>query len=485
MATHLSLRTDAFDGPGVFDRHQKVLVPGPNWPNDPRDVQLSTITYPDPDAVRDVVQALKDLQAATTLSPAKTDEDVIYRTVVYRDVGGNDTIFACNPDDPANPDTITLDAAATALTEWYQDDVLVASSTKANVIGTDLEVTWDAVNEWVEIAYVGAGGGGGAVDFAFRTIVVSGEDSVVADAAEDTLELITGANIDITTDAANDTITFSVVDVTTAAFTTIAVQDQPDVVADSPADTLTLIAGDFIDIETDAGSDSIVISCTLSPLGYEAGLYLDLTGSTFHVDLTEVSNWNPATDDSQNNYQFLMQNEGVIQWMDGMAVGMVLDNVAAATMDGTTFEATPGITADCVQLLTWDAAMTGLVAMIDESGDPLILKCVNLDKTQFRASTAEPGLTFGRIYGDISTAAAAATALFVLPTRDMRNLPGFDPDVTKLPGMLDSDSSSAKLDTLENWLKELGGWTAGNLQSIGHDDSTYPAWQDDDDECPA
>lgn len=50
----------------------------------------------------------------------------------------------------------------------------------------------------------------------------------------------------------------------TASFTTFAVSGQSDVVADSTADTLTLIAGTNITITTNAGSDSITINSSAS-----------------------------------------------------------------------------------------------------------------------------------------------------------------------------------------------------------------------------
>lgn len=48
----------------------------------------------------------------------------------------------------------------------------------------------------------------------------------------------------------------------TASFTTIAVSGQSDVVADSTADTLTLVAGSNVTITTNAGTDTITIAST-------------------------------------------------------------------------------------------------------------------------------------------------------------------------------------------------------------------------------
>ena len=52
-------------------------------------------------------------------------------------------------------------------------------------------------------------GGGGTVSEAFKTIAVSGQDNVVADAATDTLTLAAGSGMTITTNASSDTVTFA------------------------------------------------------------------------------------------------------------------------------------------------------------------------------------------------------------------------------------------------------------------------------------
>lgn len=131
----------------------------------------------------------------------------------------------------------------------------------------------------------------------FSTISVSGQSNVVADSSGDTLTLIAGTGIIITTSASGDSITFSsdpaltdLSDVTitsptdgqvlkynagtgqwvngtdlagsgsTNAFSTVSVFAQDNIVADTTSDTLTFAAGSGITITTDAASDTITIT---------------------------------------------------------------------------------------------------------------------------------------------------------------------------------------------------------------------------------
>ena len=55
----------------------------------------------------------------------------------------------------------------------------------------------------------GGGGGGGSVSEAFKTISVAGQSDVVADSATDTLTLVAGSNMTLTTNASGDSITFA------------------------------------------------------------------------------------------------------------------------------------------------------------------------------------------------------------------------------------------------------------------------------------
>lgn len=139
----------------------------------------------------------------------------------------------------------------------------------------------------------------------FGTVSVSGQDSVVAEQDADTLTLVAGAGMTITTDAGTDAITFTPsVDASQVSYTpqyninwtdsedpgqvddalddlaarvqflessgggggnafgTITVSGQSDVVAEQASDTLTLVAGSGISLTTNAGSDSVTITAS-------------------------------------------------------------------------------------------------------------------------------------------------------------------------------------------------------------------------------
>jgi plastocyanin len=115
---------------------------------------------------------------------------------------------------------------------------------------------------------------------------VSGQSNVVADSTTDTLTLVAGSGISITTDAGTDAITItntgSAGEANQNAFSNIAVAGQSTVAADSATDTVTLVAGSGISITTDAGTDTVTITSTVSSgataftgLSDSAGLTVD------------------------------------------------------------------------------------------------------------------------------------------------------------------------------------------------------------------
>jgi hypothetical protein len=101
----------------------------------------------------------------------------------------------------------------------------------------------------------------------FSTISVSGQSDVVADTATDILTIVAGSGITITTNATNDSLTIANSATATSSFSNISVAGQSTVVADNATDTLTLVAGTNVSITTNATNDSITINS-----GYDQSL---------------------------------------------------------------------------------------------------------------------------------------------------------------------------------------------------------------------
>jgi hypothetical protein len=134
----------------------------------------------------------------------------------------------------------------------------------------------------------------------FETIAVSGQSSIVADTHIDTLTIAAGTGITLTTNASTDTLTITNSGTVTNTFSTIAVSGQSDVVADSGSDTLTLVAGSNITLTTNATTDTITIAAAggsgspagstgqiqynnAGAFGAEAALYYDATNNRLSV----------------------------------------------------------------------------------------------------------------------------------------------------------------------------------------------------------
>lgn len=96
----------------------------------------------------------------------------------------------------------------------------------------------------------------------FGRIQVTGQSDVVASNAGDNLNIVAGTNVTITTDPALNTVTINSVGAGGASnsFSTIAVAGQTNVVADSTTDTLTLVAGTGMTITTNASTDTITLT---------------------------------------------------------------------------------------------------------------------------------------------------------------------------------------------------------------------------------
>ena len=160
---------------------------------------------------------------------------------------------------------------------------------------------------------------------AFGTVSVSGQSDVAADSNSDTLTLVAGSNITLTTDASADSVTIAAAGgssltiqdegsaLSTAGstlnfvgagvtasgtgatktitipggggevFKTISVSGQSDVVADGSTDTLTLTAGSGMTITTDASNDAITFAssgATEQSAAFKEYLYVATSSQT-------------------------------------------------------------------------------------------------------------------------------------------------------------------------------------------------------------
>jgi hypothetical protein len=101
---------------------------------------------------------------------------------------------------------------------------------------------------------------------AFSNVAVSGQTTVEADAKTDTLTLVAGTGVTITTDATTDSITITNSATGANAFGNVAVSGQTTVEADSTNDTLTLAAASSnIVLTTDASADTVTIGLASTP----------------------------------------------------------------------------------------------------------------------------------------------------------------------------------------------------------------------------
>lgn len=157
--------------------------------------------------------------------------------------------------------------------------------TSERVLTDTATVTWDFTTPGQAKATAAAA----APQNTFLNIAVATQPTIVADTSTDTLTVVAGPNITITTNAITDTLT---IEAAAAAaqntFTTIAVAGQSNVVADTPTDTVTYVAGTNMTITTNAATDEV----TFTAAG--GGAATDASQQTFMVrmggDRTLVNN---------------------------------------------------------------------------------------------------------------------------------------------------------------------------------------------------
>ncbi len=272
---------------------------------------------------------------ATTGTLALTSGDITGNAATATALATARTIHGVSFDGTANID----------LTEVIQDTVgaMVSGNTESNIT-----VTYEDSDGTLDFSVTG----GGSVSEAFKTISVSGQSDVVADAAADTLTLVAGSNMTITTNASGDEITFasSGSGGSQNLFSTIAVSGQSNVVADSTTDTLTLAAGNNITITTDASTDTITINSTAS--GGSGGSSTQFAKNTF------------TGDDSTTDFtltQSMTSEDGLIVFIDGVYQA---DNVYSVSGTTLTFATAP-LASRVIEVFQLEGGIVGSAPVVD------------------------------------------------------------------------------------------------------------------------
>jgi len=133
---------------------------------------------------------------------------------------------------------------------------------------TSANITVDAKGR-ITAAANGSGGGGGSGTV--TSVAISGTDGIQVDSGS---PITTSGTIQLGVDAATMKTTLDLAGTNTGdqnVFSTFAVAGQSNVVADSTSDTLTLVAGTNVTITTNASTDSITINSTASGTGDVVG----------------------------------------------------------------------------------------------------------------------------------------------------------------------------------------------------------------------
>ena len=272
---------------------------------------------------------------ATTGTLALTSSDITGNAATATALETARTIHGVSFDGTANID----------LTEVIQDTVgaMVTGNTESNIT-----VTYEDSDGTLDFSVTG----GGSVSEAFKTISVSGQDDVVADSATDTLTLVAGSNMTITTSASGDTITFasSGSGGSQNLFSTIAVSGQSNVVADSTTDTLTLVAGSGMTITTDASGDSITFASSGSGGGSSSSS--EFAKNTFTGDGSTTAFTLTKTMSSE---------DGLIVFIDGVYQA---DNVYSVSGTTLTFATAP-VNSRVIEVFQLEGGIVGSAPVVN------------------------------------------------------------------------------------------------------------------------
>jgi hypothetical protein len=240
----------------------------------------------------------------------------------------------------------------------------------------------------------------------FQTIAVSGQSDVVADSTTDTLTLVGGGNVTITTNAGTDTITISAT--TTGA--TLADGDYGDVVASSSGTVLSLDSG----VVTTAAR-TVLDDTTISAMRTTLGVAIGTDVQAFDAELAALAGLTSAADKVP-----YFTGSGTAAVADFSSFGRSLVDDAAASNARTTLGLVIGtdVQAQDAEL----AALAGLTSAADK---------VPYFTGSGTAAVADFS-SFGRSLVDDAAASNARTTLGVVIGTDVQ---AFDSDLATIAGL--------------------------------------------------
>jgi len=156
------------------------------------------------------------VQTISTSTETVTNTDTTYSVSVGAGAANSSTIVLTAGGSGSGTDSIEI-AGGSNVTISESGDVITIASTDSN----DIDYVNAASFASGTLNLTGVGNAGASVsldgryllitdeDAGFKTISVSGQSDVVADATDDTLTFVAGSNVTITTDAATDSITIT------------------------------------------------------------------------------------------------------------------------------------------------------------------------------------------------------------------------------------------------------------------------------------